>query len=73
MIGFISFKAFSAFQLLYMTLAIDKIDRCGLSNTRRHECWPRRLYGNVVLATEETPDSSNKMELFSYKGDLANA
>ena len=24
--------AFTAFQLLYMTLSIDKIDGCGLSN-----------------------------------------
>ena len=30
-------------------------------------------YGNVVLATEGTPHSSNKMEYFGYKGDYANA
>ena len=28
--------------------------------------------GDALLATEETPDSGNKMERFSYKGELAN-
>ena len=28
---------------------------------------------NVVLAIEGTPDSSNKMDRFSYKGGWANA
>ena len=29
--------------------------------------------GNAVLATEGTPDSSNKLECFSYKGEWVNA
>ena len=53
-------------------LAINKMDKCGLSNKASHECLPRRL-GNAVLATEGTLDSSNKMEHFSYKGEWANA
>ena len=28
--------------------------------------------GNVVLATEGTPDISNKTECFSYKGEWVN-
>ena len=34
---------FFAFQLLYMTLAIDKINGCGLGNTTHREWLPRRL------------------------------
>ena len=34
---------FSAFQLLYMALTIDKMDEHGLSNTAHCECLPRRL------------------------------
>ena len=37
------FYGFSAFQLLYMALAINKMDEHGLSNTARCECLPRRL------------------------------
>ena len=29
--------------------------------------------GNAVLAIEGTPESSNKTEHFSYKGEMANA
>ena len=53
---------FSAFQLVYMTLAVHKMDGRGLSNTACCECLP-------VPATEGTPDSSNKMEHFSYKSE----
>ena len=28
--------------------------------------------GNAILATEETPDSSNKREQFSYRGEWVN-
>ena len=34
---------FSAFQLLYMTLAVDNIDGRDLSNTAQCECLPRIL------------------------------
>ena len=57
--------AFSTFQLLYMALAIDKIDGHGLSNTACHERLPRRL----ILATEGILNSSNKTECFSCKGE----
>ena len=30
------------FQLLYITLAIDKMDGRGLINTARHECLPKK-------------------------------
>ena len=33
----------STIQLLYMILAINKLDECGLSNTAHCECPPRRL------------------------------
>ena len=52
-----------------MTLAVNKMDGRGLSNTTHHECLPR----SMVLATEGTSDSSNKMEHFCYKGEWANA
>ena len=35
---------------LYMTLAINKVDRCGLSNTAHHACKEDNV--NVILATE---------------------
>ena len=54
-----------------MTLAVDKMDEHGLSNTARHECLPRRQ-GNAVPATEGTPNSSKKTEGFSYKGEWVN-
>ena len=31
-----------AFLFLYMTLAIDKLNGCGLSNTALHECLPKK-------------------------------
>ena len=34
---------FSTFQLLYMTLAVDKMDRLDLSNTACREYLPRKL------------------------------
>ena len=37
------FYSFSASQLLYMTLVIDKMDGHGLGNTASHESLPRRL------------------------------
>ena len=66
--------AFSVFQLLYMTLAIDKMDGHSLSNTARHKLLPRRLnFSNMVLPTEGIPDSSYKMKHLSYKDEWANA
>ena len=35
--------AFSVFQLLYITLAFEKMDRRGISNTEYCEHQPRRL------------------------------
>ena len=64
--------AFSAVHLLYMTLAINKMDGCGLSNTACHEGLPRRL-SNAVLATEGIHGNSNKMECFSYLGMFSDA
>ena len=31
-----------AFQFLYMTLAIEKVNGHGLSNTACHECMPKK-------------------------------
>ena len=44
--------AFACLQLLYMTLAIDKMDGCGLINAACHEFLPKEDWGDVVLATE---------------------
>ena len=49
-----------------MTLAIDIMDGCCLSNTAHCESL-------LVLATEGTPNSSYKTEQFSYKGEWENA
>ena len=46
--------AFSTFQLLYMTLAINKMDRSGFINTACHERLPKET---KVLATEGQPKS----------------
>ena len=43
MFGYTSSMAYSAFHLLYMTLAINKIYGCGLINTAHHECLQKRL------------------------------
>ena len=52
-----------AFQLLYnMTIAIKWM---GTALVTKHIV--NADYGNVVLVTERTPDSGNKMECFSYK------
>ena len=60
-----------AFLLLYMTLAIDKLNGCGL-NTAHCECLPKnikvtqyQLQKNYVLG------STNKSEHFNYKGEWA--
>ena len=55
-----------------MTLAVDKINGHGLSNIACCECLPKKTkVHDVVLATEDVlmPNSSNKMEHFSYKGE----
>ena len=57
---------------LYDT-AIDKLNRCGLSNTAGHEHLPKQSQVNAVLATEGLPCSTNKSECFNYKGEWANA
>ena len=66
--GLNKFYGFSTFQLLYnMTLAIKK--QMGVTLVRQHimnSC--QEDYGNVVLATGGTPNSSNKTESLSYKG-----
>ena len=54
-IGFISFMAFSAFQLLYMTLAVGKI----LVTHYIMNAYPEDQ-GNAVLAIERTSNVSNK-------------
>ena len=60
------FYGFSHFYLLYMTLTVNKMDGHGLSNTAPHERLPKKTN---VMCTEETPNSSNKMECFIYKGE----
>ena len=61
--------AFSTFQLLYMTLIINKMDGCGLSNTTCCEPLPKKSKGDMILATEGLLDGSNKIKHFSYKGE----
>ena len=50
-----------------MTLSVDKMDGQHIMNS----CQENQ--GNTVIATEGTPDSSNKTERFSYKGEWVNA
>ena len=54
----------------YMTLAIDKLNGRGLSNSAHRKCFPKKTK-NAVLATE-VPGNSNKLKRFSYKGEWAN-
>ena len=55
-----------------MTLAVDKLNGCGLSNNAHRERLPKKTYvDNTVLATE-LPGSSNKSEHFCYKGEWVN-
>ena len=56
-----------------MTLAINKLNGHGLSNTSHRECLPKKTKGNEVLATEGLPGSTNKSEYFNYKGEWMNA
>ena len=63
---------FLMFQLLYMTLAVIKL--MGVALVTQHvvnACQEEK--GNIIVATEGTPDSSNKTEHFSYKGEWVNA
>ena len=56
-----------------MTLVVNKLNGCGLSNNARRERLPKKTYvGNMVLATE-LPGSSNKSQCFLYKGEWVNA
>ena len=65
--------AFSAFQLLYKTLTIDKMDGCGLSNTVHHEHLQRRLryfstsYG---IAIHSTANSNIIITVVDYHSSL---
>ena len=52
-------------------VAIDKLNRQGLSNTTGHDA--KEKSSNVVLATEGLTGSTNKLEHFNYKGEWANA
>ena len=56
-----------------MTLAIE-IKWTGMALVTQHtENARQEDQGDMVLATEGIPDSSNKMERFSYKSECANA
>ena len=49
--------AFPCFQLLYMTLAINKLDGCGLVNIACYERLPKKTEVMwLVLATEVLPE-----------------
>lgn len=55
---------FYRFSYLDMTLVIDTMDGCGISNTKQHERLSMNAYqeDTMVLATKGLPNSSNKME-----------
>ena len=55
-----------------MTLAIYKMDEHGFSDTASCEC-PAEKTKVMWYQLQGTPDSSNKTEHFSYKGEWANA
>ena len=57
-----------------MTLAIDKLNGHGLSNTACHEHLPKKTkVMQYYVATEGLPGSTNKLEHFNYEGEWANA
>ena len=64
---YISFTVVPTFQLLYMTLAVIKMDGYGFSNTAHRERLTKVM--QYYIFTERLPDSSNKLEHFSYKGE----
>ena len=56
-----------------MTLAINKMDRHGLSNTACHKHLPKTTkVMRYQLTTERLPYSSNKTEHLNYTGEWAN-
>ena len=57
-----------AFPFLYMTLAINKLNGCGLSSTVCHKDLPKKTKVTQYLATDKLPDSINKSEHLNYKG-----
>ena len=60
----------------YNTIAIDKVDEHGLSNTVYHRSMPgKEDKVDAVLAIEtfKLLSSNNKTEHFSYKGEWMNA
>ena len=50
---------------LYTTLAVDKVNGHGLSNTARHEHLPKKTVGLLR--------GTNESERFNYKGEWASA
>ena len=63
-----------AFPFLYMTLAVNKVNGHGLSNTAHRERMPKKTkVTQYYIATEGLPGSINKSEHFNYKGEWANA
>ena len=61
-----------AIQFLYMTLAANKLNEHGLSNTAHCERLPKKTKVMGVLATERLPHSTNKSECLNYKSEWAN-
>ena len=56
-----------------MTLAVNKLNSHGLSNSAHRECLPKKtkITHNTVLATE-VPGKNNKSKCFSYKREWTN-
>ena len=63
-------RQFYGFLFLYMTLAVDKLNGCGLRNTVHRECLPKK----TKVVTERLPGmrSTNNSECFNYKGVWVN-
>ena len=68
-IGQASFMAFSYFQLLYIILAVDKIDGLGFIYTAHREHLPKK----TKWCGTNYRRTTQKTDHFSYKGEWANA
>ena len=63
----------AAFQLCFMALTVDVIDRRGPSNEMRHQLKPKKAKSEAVLTVYKAaktfypPFITNKMKCFSFK------
>ena len=52
-----------------MTLAVNKLNGRGLSNSMHCEHLPKKTKKDNAVLAAEVPGNSNKLERFNYKGE----